>query len=133
MDELLRCSIRHPDIELLRAFPILLSLMCLLWITQANAQTLYGSIVGTVRDGSGAVIPDASVKATQLETNEKRTKITTNNDGLYTLSTLPAGTYIISISKSGFDLYEAKNVELAINTTIRVDAKLPIGQPTDSD
>ncbi len=124
-----RRALEHPSclgIGSTRAFPLLFSLMALLWSGHATAQTLYGSIVGTVRDGSGAVIADANVKATQLETNETRTA-TSNNDGFYSISTLPSGNYVISVSKSRFTLFEAKDVELAINTTVRVDAQLTIG------
>ena len=120
------CPTRRPYAGLARVLPLLTGLIFLLWVTHGSAQTIYGSIVGTVRDASGAVIADASVEARQIETNEKRTA-TTDNDGLYVLSTLPAGAYTISISKPGFDLYEAKGVELAINTTVRVDANLIIG------
>ena len=92
----------------------------------ATAQSLYGTIVGVVTDSSEAVIPDARVEATQTETNEKRTA-TTNDSGAYILSTVPAGTYVVSISKSGFDAFEARSINVTINTTVRVDAKLTIG------
>ena len=131
------CRPRKPlfslECQSVEFFPVLLVLgiiLTLLWTPLANAQTLYGSIVGTVRDPSGAVIPDALVKATQVETNERRTT-STNQAGFFTLSTLPTGSYLLSISKSGFAAYETRIVELAINTTVRVDASLIIGiQPT---
>src|ERR1700731_2670942 len=69
------------------------SILSLLGEIKGNAQILYGSIVGTVTDSSGSLVPDANVKAIQTETNETRTT-TTNQSGVYTLSTLPAGTYI---------------------------------------
>jgi hypothetical protein len=79
-----------------------------------------------VTDPSGAVVPNASVIATQIETQEVRTA-TTNDSGFFTLSTVPAGTYVVSISKPGFGPFEARNVDLRINTTVRIDAKLTIG------
>jgi hypothetical protein len=100
-------------------------------VSAANAQTVYGSIVGTVTDRSGAVVPDAAVKATQTETNETRT-VATNGAGVYTLSTLPAGTYIVSISTSGFATFEARDIDLRINTTVRVDAKLAVGEQSQT-
>ena len=65
-------------------------------------------------------------KATQVETHERRA-VSTNRAGFYTLSTLPAGNYMVSISKSGFAAYETRIFELAINTTVRVDVNLTIG------
>ena len=121
-----QCSIWAHDLESILAVPILVTLIALSGTTPVNAQTLYGSIVGVVIDASGAVVPDAAVKAIQSETNETRTA-TTNDSGVYSLSTVPAGTYIVSVSKSGFDLFEARDIDLRINTTVRVDAKLTVG------
>jgi hypothetical protein len=104
----------------------LVTLICFVATRPATAQSLYGTIVGIVTDASGAVVPDAKVEATQTETNEKRTAAT-NDTGVYALSTVPAGTYVVSISKSGFDLFEARGINLTINTTVRVDAKLTVG------
>jgi Carboxypeptidase regulatory-like domain/TonB-dependent Receptor Plug Domain len=111
---------------MLLAFPILVTLICLVAIRPADAQSFYGTIVGVVTDASGAVVPGATVKATQTETNETRTGAT-NDAGVYTLSTVAAGTYVVSFSKSGFDLFEARDINLTINTTVRVDAKLTVG------
>lgn len=99
--------------------------MSLLWTNSADTQSFYGSIVGIVQDKSGAVIRGVKVKATQTETNETRTA-TSDDAGIYTLPTLPAGNYTVSISKSGFALYEENNIVLAINTTARVDARLRV-------
>lgn len=108
------------------AFPLIIGL-CILGATrQSGAQTLYGTIVGSVTDASGAVVPDATVKATQIETNETQT-VTTNAIGDYVISTIPAGSYNLSISKLGFGLFEAKGISLTISVTVRVDAKLAVG------
>jgi len=120
------CSIGVHDFESILAFLILVTLICFVATRPAAAQSLYGTIVGIVTDASGAVVPDAKVEATQTETNEKRTAAT-NDTGVYTLSTVPAGTYVVSISKSGFDVFEARGINLTINTTVRVDAKLAVG------
>lgn len=119
-------SIRGRTYQSISALCVLVSLTALLVAFPANCQTLYGSIVGIVSDPSGAVVPGATIKATQIETQEVRTA-TTNDSGFFTLSTVPAGTYEISISKAGFNLFEARNIELRINMTVRIDAKLTIG------
>ena len=81
----------------------LLLTMFLIAATQqtGKAQVLYGSIVGSVTDSSGAAIQGAEVQVTQKETNETR-EATTNEAGGYTLSTVVAGTHTVSISKIGF-------------------------------
>ena len=107
--------------------PILVAAIVLVSPTGVKAQTLYGSIIGTVSDPSGRAIPNAVVKATQTETHETRITVT-NDSGVYTLSTVPAGTYVVFISKSGFDSFEARGIDLTINTTVRLDAKLTIGE-----
>jgi len=121
------CSTAILQVKSILAFPVLVALIAFVTTRVGNAQTLYGSIVGTVKDVSGAVVPGAVVKATQTETNETRTE-TTSSSGTYSLWTLPAGTYIVSISKSGFNTFEAKDIDLTINTIVRVDAKLTVGR-----
>src|SRR6202453_2565777 len=54
---------------------------------QAKAQTLYGSVVGTVTDNTGAAVPGANVVITDIHTNDART-VTSDNSGVYTISTV---------------------------------------------
>ena len=65
-----------------------------------------------VTDASGASVPDGTVKVTQTQTNESR-EVTTNESGGYTLSSVPAGTYSVSISKAGFR--SASTTEQGVN------------------
>ena len=95
-----------------------------------NAQVLFGSIVGNVTDSSGASIPSATVAATQVETNETH-EVKSNDSGGYTLTTIPAGTYMVVISKTGFRTFDATAVQVRLNTVVRVDAILSVGQITD--
>jgi hypothetical protein len=97
----------------------------------AQAQTLYGTLVGTVKDGSGAVVPDATVAVLQTETKDTRTA-TSNSEGVYTLSTVPTGTYLIKITKDGFKGFVATNVVVTLNTEVRVDAQLEVGQTSQT-
>src|SRR6185437_2514511 len=90
-----------------------------------------GSIVGTVTDPSGAAIPQASVKVANQDTNETR-EVTTNEAGGFVLSTLPAGVYSVSVSKSGFRTFTAQHTPLSLNTVVRVDAVLQVGAQSDS-
>lgn len=64
----------------------LLTLAC----TPVRAQVLFGSVVGAVTDASGAAVPGATVKITNVQTSNKRTA-QTDTGGAYTISTVPAG------------------------------------------
>jgi hypothetical protein len=108
------------------ALALLVTIVILMSGRDGTAQVLYGSIVGTVTDSSGSVVPEAAVKAKNIETNETRAT-TTNQSGVYTLSTLPAGTYTVEVSKQGFQGFAANHVALAMNATARVDAALAVG------
>jgi hypothetical protein len=111
------------------AFLGLLFTVCTSW--RGEAQVLFGSIVGNVTDTSGAAVPDAVVKVTQRETTESR-EVKTNESGGFVLSTLPAGTYDITISKTGFRSYTSQSNQLSLNTVVRVDASLQVGVQTES-
>lgn len=91
-----------------------------------GAQVLYGTLVGNVRDQSGAGVPGATVVATQTETGIIR-QTRTDQTGGYTLSTLAGGTYTVSVSAKGFKTFVKSDVPLAINTVNRVDATLEVG------
>lgn len=96
-----------------------------------DAQVLYGSIVGTVTDQSGAVVPGATVKVTQMQTGLTRS-VTANESGDYAISTIPAGTYSVLVTKNGFQQFTTSNIAVAINTTVRVNAALPVGSQTET-
>ena len=66
----------------------------------AFAQSERGTITGTIRDSSGAVIPAAKVVLTNTQTGVTAT-MTSNADGEYTIPQLPVGTYSVRIEKEG--------------------------------
>ncbi len=92
----------------------------------ARGQTLFGSIVGTVTDTSGAAVPDATVLITSLQTNETRS-VQTDRAGVYTVSTVAEGTYRVSISKQGFRTFENPGALVTANNEIRINAQLEVG------
>jgi Carboxypeptidase regulatory-like domain/TonB-dependent Receptor Plug Domain len=110
---------------------VIVIVLALIGLGHASGQSLYGSIVGTVTDTSGAVVPAATVTVIQTQTNETRSSVT-NSSGDYVVSTVPAGTYTVSISKAGFQVLETKNIGVTINTTVRVDGQLTIGAQTQT-
>jgi hypothetical protein len=97
----------------------------------ARAQVLYGSIVGTVTDPSGAVVSGASVTATSTGTGLARTA-PADDAGYYSIQNLPQGAYDLSISAAGFKPLTQKGVNVLINTVTRADVNLQVGGVTES-
>lgn len=97
----------------------------------ARAQVLYGTLVGSVTDATGGAIPNAAVKVTNEGTGQQW-NTATNPAGVYSVSTVPPGTYEVAITAQGFRTFTRRNVALPANATVRVNAVLEIGQVTES-
>jgi hypothetical protein len=100
---------------------ILLTALAPLW-----AQIGGGSIVGNVKDPSGASIPHVSVTIHNQETNEERVA-TSNAEGYYEFPLLPGGQYRITAEATGFDKVHGEVFDLASGTRPRIDLTLPVG------
>jgi len=90
-----------------------------------------GSITGVVTDATGAVVPDATVTVTNQATGVKSTTKSTSS-GNYVLNAMPPATYTVQVEAKGFRT--SVNTDLILNTdqTLRVDAKLEVGQETQT-
>ncbi|MBX7174890.1 MAG: TonB-dependent receptor [Pyrinomonadaceae bacterium] len=88
------------------------------------AQTTTSTIEGIVSDTNGAVISGATVKATGNSLGVERT-VTTDKDGFYRFVAMPAGTYKITVSQSGFAAKDA-TLELTLNRTTTLNMQLQI-------
>src|SRR5947208_407324 len=95
------------------------------------AQSNTARLVGTVKDTSGAVLPGASIQASNLETGLNRT-VTTNELGDYVITNLPVGTYEVMAELSGFKRLKQGPLQLLVNQTARVDLSLQIGQLSET-
>ena len=95
----------------------------------AYGQT-FGSITGEVRDPSGAIMPNASVTATNVATNVARST-TTNDSGVYGFPDLIPATYQVKVSAPGFQT-TTSTIELLVQQTARVDITLTVGQSTQT-
>jgi hypothetical protein len=101
-------------------------LLVLLPAFVAQAQSTSADIVGTVRDASGAAVPDATVSVANLGTNAKSSVIT-DASGNYTVSSLPPGRYTVRIEHTGFKSWTATELTLNISDRRRIDAQLVVG------
>jgi hypothetical protein len=97
----------------------------------ADAQVLYGSIVGNVRDTSGAAIPAASVVITNKETSQIR-EAATNDEGSFSFPTVQGGTYDVKVTKEGFRPALESNLAVTTNSVARADITLQVGSITET-
>jgi outer membrane receptor protein involved in Fe transport len=101
-------------------------LVLLLSVAMASGQVITGTLVGTVRDASGSVIPKAKVTAVLTDRNLERT-VETNGDGDYAVPFLPAGTYTVTVTMAGFETVVKTGVDLRIDQRARTDFALTVG------
>ncbi len=90
------------------------------------AQLVLGGITGTVKDASGAKVPDVSVKARNNGTNLE-VSTTTKGGGEYTFANLPIGQYSVSFSKTGFETENHTSIQVDGDRTTTVDGSLKVG------
>src|SRR6267378_659525 len=106
---------------------VLAILVVLSLAAAANAQTFRGAINGTVTDPSGAVIPNAQVKATESATGIDHNTVTTS-EGAFSLQDIPLGFYKVSVTASGFPVYTVDKVEVTAGTIYTLPVKLSLQQ-----
>lgn len=90
------------------------------------AQVITATILGTVRDPSGAVVPGAKATAINVNTGLTRSVIS-GDSGDYTIPVLPLGEYRVRVEKGGFRPAEQARVQLTIDSRVRVDFELALG------
>ncbi|MFB3921350.1 MAG: TonB-dependent receptor domain-containing protein [Terriglobia bacterium] len=105
------------------------ALFCMLTPAATWAQVVYGNIIGTVTDPSGAVIPNATITIVSDSTGISYST-TSNESGNYTEPNLPPGTYTVTVSASGFQTFEQKNVTVTVGNSTPLNAALVVGQVT---
>src|ERR1700744_5514177 len=99
-------------------------LACISW-TITNAQTITGSLNGTVTDPSGAVVPNAKVTATNVDTGAT-TPTTSNSGGVYAIRFLQIGNYKVTIEAPGFAPSNFGPFVLETGQNARIDGKLTL-------
>ncbi|HXJ38286.1 MAG TPA: carboxypeptidase-like regulatory domain-containing protein, partial [Bryobacteraceae bacterium] len=109
---------------------IVLPAVFLLAAIAAWAQTA-GEITGEVKDPSGASAPNATITATNRDTNVARTT-QTNSSGVYSFPAMIPGTYDVKAAAPGFETINKTNILLQVQQTARVDFTLNVGQATQT-
>ena len=103
---------------------VLLFAAVLVLSTGLSAQE--ATIVGTVTDPTGGLVPRVTITIANTQTGAVRTSVT-NNLGQYVASGLPIGTYDLSAESAGFGLGMSRGIILNVNARVRIDFQLKIG------
>jgi hypothetical protein len=102
----------------------------LLSVAGAAAQETRSTILGTVRDPSGGILPGASIVVTNEETNVSNETVS-NEHGAFEVTYLIPGTYRIAVSVSGFKKFTRTGLPLAVNARVEVPVVLEVGSVSD--
>jgi hypothetical protein len=106
-------------------------LLCSLWVPSALGQAVYGSILGSVTDPSGAAVNGAKVSVTS-QTKNVSTETMTNESGNYDVTHLIPDVYVVRISAQGFKVLEYKDIQVSADAGSRVDGKFQVGGSSET-
>ncbi len=95
------------------------------------AQSVSGDLRGTIYDATGAAVPDATVTAKNDATGVDSTTKTTAT-GEYHLANLPAGTYTVTVTATGFSKAQVKAVDVVLNRISTANVRIEVGTATES-
>lgn len=115
----------------MRNFRVVMAVACLgfvfsLGIVSGWSQIVSCTLTGTVFDPSGSVLPNATVTATNGDTNLTRV-VTTNEAGRFTFAALPPGTYTLTTAADGFVKQQVRGIILQVEQTVNWDFHLTLG------
>ena len=117
-----------------RFFPRHVALPLLVLLLSAavlHAQAVKASLVGTITDSTGAVVPGTEIVITEINTNFSRSTVT-NESGNYVFGNLNPGVYRVEAKLSGFKTAVQDKIDVLVNTTQRVDLQLQPGAVTET-
>ncbi len=108
-----------------------LSLLCGLWVPFAVGQAVYGSVLGTVTDPSGAAVNGAKVTVTSQTKNTSVTD-TTNESGNYSVTHLIPDVYSVRIEGTGFKALQYKDIQVSADSALRIDGQFQVGGASET-
>src|SRR5262245_8075912 len=110
---------------------LLLALICVSVFTVGVGQAVKGSLLGTITDSNGAAAAGATVTITETRTTISATT-STNTDGNYVFANVKDGIYRVDVVQKGFKKVVREGVVVDVNTTVRVDLDLQVGDVSES-
>ena len=108
-----------------------LFLSCFALTLVAHAQIGVSTITGRVTDPTGAAVPGVVVTIVQTGTNFQNA-VTTNNEGLYRVPSLPPGAYRVTFELQGFKKTVRDDIDLRTGDTLNVDVSMQVGELAES-
>lgn len=102
-----------------------------LLLPAANAQTVYGSISGTVSDPSGAVIPNAQIQATN-EASKASLNTVSTSAGAYRFPQVPIGVYDVTVKAPGFQVSSLTGVRVDLQVVTALNITMQVGGATQT-
>ncbi|MBS1828318.1 MAG: TonB-dependent receptor [Acidobacteria bacterium] len=108
-----------------------LTALLLLGMAPLGAQTFTGSILGYVRDSTGAVMPNVTVRALETSTNSERSTVS-NESGFYEIVLLPPGTYRVQARHTGFKSFAREGLKLDTGLKMSIDVTLSPGDVNET-
>jgi Carboxypeptidase regulatory-like domain len=110
----------------------LLSLLAAFFLMASAASAgVGGRISGSVKDASGAVVPQATVSITNTDTGVRQ-MLTTDDNGAYSFLDVQVGRYNLEVSATGFRPYKRTGIILDANSALTIDAVLEVGARSDA-
>jgi outer membrane receptor protein involved in Fe transport len=109
---------------------LILALVAAAYVS-ADAQVIFGTVVGTVSDPSGAPVPGATIRVISGSTNEVRTTVS-GGAGTYSVPSLPPGAYRVEVELSGFKQFVRREVPVQVDVTTRIDVTLQVGDVSET-
>src|SRR5947209_8162943 len=114
-----------------RFVSLLLVLAVVLFTLPVFGADVTAQLNGTVKDSTGAIVPNAKVTLTNIQTDVSRTT-TSSPDGNYLFSLVPVGNYQITVEHPGFRKYVQNGVVLQVNQNAKQDIALQVGQASET-
>src|SRR5262252_5788159 len=111
-------------------FAVAVVLLCGLTVTGAVGQAVYGSILGTVTDPSGAAVNGAKVTATS-QTKNVSVEATTNESGNYSVTHLIPDVYTVRIEGTGFKVLQFKDIPVSADSSSPVNGQFQVGSASE--
>jgi len=109
---------------------VLALLVSIVTASTAFAQFETGTVVGTIKDSTGAVLPGTKVTLTNTQTGVTNEK-TSDANGSYEFFTVRPGAYVITAEKDGFSIALVDNVQVTVGARQRIDLNMAVGQLTE--
>src|SRR5437870_3727156 len=100
-------------------------------LTAAWAQISTGTIVGSVEDSTGAVVPNAEITILQTSTGESR-QTRSNGSGEFNVPFLQVGDYSVTVSAPGFKTKTLSGITLRVDQTVNLRIPLEVGAPNET-